>query len=367
MKMISASRHIRGIDYTLRAVAIATLLLLTIIVLKDVLLLIFAAVLAACVLRGAAHWLHQRIGFGTGWCLALVVILLAALIIGGFWLQGPRVTAQAASVADTVTQQVKHLWASWQDNPLVQRLMPRLKDEAGSMVGGFTSLVPGVASSVLGVGGDLVVILATAIFLAAAPETYAAGFLRLLPVSWRARGHEVMTELGSTLQLWFLGQFADMVVVTVLTGAGLFFLGVPLAPTLALIAGLLNFVPYIGALAGAVPALAVAVSQSPQTAIYVGILFVVVQTLEGNVIAPLIQKRTVDLPPALTILSQTMLGALFGVMGLILATPLTAAAMVGVRMVYVETILEKDSSDQANDGPSASSRRALGVRSGRAT
>jgi predicted PurR-regulated permease PerM len=149
-----------------------------------------------------------------------------------------------------------------------------------------------------------------------------------------------MGELGNTLQLWFLGQFADMAVVTVLTGAGLSVLGVPLSLTLALIAGLFNFVPYIGALAGAVPALAVAVGQSPQTAIYVAILFAVVQTLEGNIIGPLIQKRTVDLPPALTIMSQTVLGTLFGVMGLILATPLTAAAMTAVRMVYVETVLE---------------------------
>jgi predicted PurR-regulated permease PerM len=108
-----------------------------------------------------------------------------------------------------------------------------------------------------------------------------------------------------------------------------------------MIAGLFNFVPYIGALAGAVPALAVAVGQSPHTAIYVAVLFAVVQTLEGNIIGPLIQKRTVDLPPALTILSQTVLGTLFGVMGLILATPLTAASMTAVRMVYVETVLEK--------------------------
>ena len=275
-------------------------------------------------------------------------------------------TAQAASVADTVTQQVKQLWQNWQDNPLVQRLMPRLKDEAGSMVGGFTSMVPGVASSVLGVGGDLVVIFATAIFLAAAPETYGGGFMRLLPKSWRRRGHEVMTELGSTLQLWFLGQFADMVVVTLLTGAGLFVLGVPLAPTLALIAGLFNFVPYIGAIAGAVPAVAVALSQSPQTAIYVAILFAVVQMLEGNVIAPLIQKRTVDLPPALTILSQTVLGTLFGVMGLILATPLTAAAMVAVRMIYVESVLENDEAEQKRDNPLPDMRPALNTRSSNA-
>ncbi len=346
MKASPPRRHLSGIDYTLRAVAITALVLVAAAVLSGVLLLIFAAVLVACVLRGAASWLHAHIGLGTGWCLALVLLLLALLLGGGFWLQGPRVMVQAVMVADTVTQQVQHVWATLQNNALFQRLMPRLKDQAGSMLGSMTALMPGVATSVLGVGGDMVVILATSIFLAISPQTYSGGFVRLLPIGWRPRGHEVMGELGATLQLWFLGQFADMLVVAVLTGAGLWFLGVPLAFTLALIAGLFNFVPYVGALAGAVPALAVAVAQSPQTAIYVAILFAVVQTLEGNVIAPLIQKRTVDLPPALTILSQTVLGTLFGVIGLILATPLTAVTMVGVRLVYVESVLEKDEVDR---------------------
>jgi predicted PurR-regulated permease PerM len=242
---------------------------------------------------------------------------------------------------------VEHLWGVWQDNPSVQSVIPRLKDQAGSLIGHVTSLMPGMASSVLGIGGDLVVILATSIFLAIAPGTYTSGLLRLVPPRWRPRGQQVLEEVGSTLQFWFLGQFADMLVVTLLTGAGLAILGVPLALTLALIAGLFNFVPYIGALAGAVPALAVAVGQSPRMAVYVAILFVVVQTLEGNIIALLIQKRTVDLPPALTILSQTVLGTLFGVMGLILATPLTAAAMTAVRMIYVETVLEKPEAPSA--------------------
>ncbi len=347
MNAAASRRHLRGIDYTFRSVAIVTLLLLAIAVLQDVMLLIFAAILAASVLRGVADWLHQHIGLGAGWCLALVILLIVLSVGGGVWLQGPHITTQAATVADTVTLQVQHLWGTLQDNPLVQRLMPRLKDQAGSMLGGVTSMMPGVASSVLGVSGDLVVIFATAVFLAASPDPYVGGFLRLLPPTWRRRGLEVMLALESTLRLWFLGQFADMVVVTVLTGTGLFILGVPLAPTLALIAGLFNFVPYVGALAGAVPALAVAVAVSPRTALYVAILYVVVQTLEGNVIAPLIQKRTVDLPPALTILSQTLLGTLFGIIGLILATPLMAATMVAVRMIYVESVLEKNASDQA--------------------
>ena len=349
MTPASLRNQLRNINHTLRAVAISAVILLAATVLQDVLLLIFAAILGACVLHGAALWLHRRLGLATGFWLCVVIVGITVLVGGGLWLQGPRVTAQAATVADTVSQQVQHLWQTVQDNPLIQRLMPQIKEKAGSVLSSLSSMVPGMASSTVGVGGDLVVVVATSIFLAVSPGLYVSGFLRLLPPRWRPRGREVMDDLGNTLQLWFLGQLADMIVVAVLTGAGLYFLGVPLALTLALIAGLFNFVPYIGALAGAVPALAVAVAHSPQTALYVAILFAVVQTLEGNVIAPLIQKRTVDLPPALTILSQTLLGGLFGIMGLILATPLTAAATVAVRMIYVESVLETPGDDQPRD------------------
>ncbi len=263
--MGTADNHLRRIDHTLRAVAVIALLLLGASLLQDVLLIGFAACLVACVLAGAASWLHHRTGFGAGWCLTAVIVLLTALFCTGIWLDGPRIIAEGATVAASVRQQVEHLWDIWQDNPSVLLVMPHLKDQAAPLLGHLTSLAPGVASSAIGIGGDLVVIIATSIFLAAAPGTYVSGFLRLLPPRWRPRGREVMEGLGRTLQLWFLGQFADMVVVTVLTGAGLSILGVPLSLTLALIAGLFNFVPYIGALAGAIPALAVAVGQSPQT------------------------------------------------------------------------------------------------------
>ena len=97
--------------------------------------------------------------------------------------------------------------------------------------------------------------------------------------------------------------------------------------------------PYIGALAGAVPAVLIALGEGPMQALSVAGLFLVVQTLEGNVIAPVVQRRTVELPPVLTIFSQTVLGALFGPLGLILATPMTAAAMVLVRKIYIEDML----------------------------
>jgi predicted PurR-regulated permease PerM len=96
-----------------------------------------------------------------------------------------------------------------------------------------------------------------------------------------------------------------------------------------------------------VPAVLVALAQSPALAAWVALLFLTIQLLEGNVIAPWIQKRTVSLPPALTILSQTVLGTLFGLIGLIVATPLIAVLLVAVRMIYVEGFLERESKQAA--------------------
>ena len=113
----------------------------------------------------------------------------------------------------------------------------------------------------------------------------------------------------------------------------------PLAGELATIATLFNFVPYIGAICGAAPAVLVALGINPGLAIEVVCLFLAVQFFEGNVVAPLVQRRTVEMPPVLTIFSQTVFGTLFGPLGLILATPIAAALMVAVRMVYIEGVL----------------------------
>lgn len=336
-----SERDQHSIAVTLRVALLGGLALLLVWLLSDVLLLIFAAILMACVLHGGAAKINQWTGISRGWSLLLLIIVLLVVFGGAIWLRGPEIGNQVAQIINAFSQQLQQLKAyvlatSWGD-----QVRDKITGDGWSILGRFGSYVPSVASSVLGLGSTLVILIATALFFAISPGLYRDGLVRLLPLEWRPRGRDVLDEMGEGLQLWFMGQFADMVVVAVLTGIGLFALGVPLAVTLALFAGLLNFVPYIGALAGSLPALLVSAAQGPQTVLYTAILIGCVQLLEGNVIAPLIQKRTVDLPPALTILSQTVLGSLFGVLGLILATPFTAAAMIFVRMVYVESTLEK--------------------------
>lgn len=307
--------------------------------LGDVLLLVFAAALLAVLLRGGADLLSKKLGGSPLVWLAAIILAIAVTIGAAGWLRGPVLVAEARQIYGQIFEQLRTVWDRYGQADWMQPVVDRVKGFLGEGSQRFAGIAAGVGTTTLGGLGSLVVMLVTAIYFAIDPGLYVEGSLRLLPRSWRRRGGEVMYGIGHTLRWWFLGQLVDMVAIGLLTGLGLYVLGVKLAFTLALIAALFNFVPYVGALAGAVPAVLVAFGQGPQMAGYVALLFVAVQTLEGNVIAPLIQKQTVELAPVLTILSQTVLGSLFGPLGLILATPLTAAGVVAVRKIYVEDVL----------------------------
>lgn len=307
--------------------------------LSDVVLLLFAAVLLACQLAGAARRVATWTRLPYGAALATVIVVLAVAIGLYAWLFGPNLVREIGSISGQVNAQVATLWQRLGDVEWLQGTIDKARsyvEHLGSHVAGYAA---GFVTSTLGGFGSVLLILVAAIYLAASPDLYVDGLIALMPRRWRDHAGTVMAEEGHTLRWWFIGQLIDMAAIGILTGIGLAILGVKLALTLALIAALFNFVPYIGTLAGSVPAILVGLAQSPIMALYVTILFVVVQTLEGNLIAPLIQKRTVALPPLLTLMSQTVLGTLFGPMGLILATPVTASGLVLVRRVYREKIL----------------------------
>ena len=307
--------------------------------LSDVILVLFAATLLACQLAGASHFLSRWTRLPYGVSLAAVILAIAGAIGLFAWLHGPDLVSELGSIYAQANQQVAALWTKLGNVDWLKSTIDKVQDyvqHIGSHAAGYAA---GFVTSTLGGFGTLLLIVVGAVYIAAAPQTYVNGLLSLMPNRWRRHGAVVLKQEGHTLRWWFLGQLMDMAAIGVLTGIGLLFLGVKLSLTLALVAALFNFVPYVGALAGSIPAILVALSDGPQTALYVAALFVVVQTLEGNLIAPLIQRSTVELPPLVTLLSQTVLGTLFGPLGLILATPITAAVLVLVRRVYQEKIL----------------------------
>lgn len=342
------ARALERIHALLRVVAITAAVVLMIATLGELVMIVFAAVLTAILLRGAAAWTGRVTGIGTGWGLLVVSLLLIAFFGGLGWWFGPNLAHQAAQLQDAVVEQLTALRASMQDTDWGRSLLHRLPfglgrdgnaaispsspgSGIGSVIPRLAGIVAGALWSVLGLLGTVGVILAAALYIAAAPASYVHGLVHLLPKKQRPDARRVLDHVGHALRGWLIGQFLDMLVVGGLIGAGLWLLGVPLVFILALIAALTNFVPYIGAIVGAVPAVLVAFSLGWDEALYVALLYLVVQTVEGNVSAPLIQRHTIDLPPALTILSQTALGLVFGLFGVILATPVTAAVIAAVQ------------------------------------
>jgi predicted PurR-regulated permease PerM len=185
-----------------------------------------------------------------------------------------------------------------------------------------------------------VIVSVLGIYLAADPELYLRGVIRLVPVGKRAGARDLLETLGHTLRWWMVGQLISMTAVGLLSYIGLRLLGVPLALILAVVAFLLTFIPFIGPLLSAIPVVLVAFSQSPTMALYTLLLYTAIQMLEGYVLTPNVQRRSVSLPPALTIAAQVLFGVLVGSLGLALATPLAAAGMVAVNRLYVEEVLE---------------------------
>jgi predicted PurR-regulated permease PerM len=180
-----------------------------------------------------------------------------------------------------------------------------------------------------------VIILFVGLYLALDPERYVRGFLLLISPAHRSQTRDILSKMAATMRQWLVGRILLMLLDAFLTGIGLWLLGVPLALTLGLIVGLLSFIPNLGPIVASIPAILIGLLQSPTQALYVAILYLAVQTLDGYVFTPIVQRHTVKLPPALTITSQLIMGVLLGGWGVLFATPLLATAIVLINQVYV--------------------------------
>jgi predicted PurR-regulated permease PerM len=307
----------------------------------DALLLVFACILCAVLLYELSGMVARRIKLKRQFALALVVLLLFAAIGLGGWAMAPQMSEQAGKLAETVPKSIKQLQGVVNDYPLLKKAVAGLP-EPEQIVKQMSSLVPNAGlffGGVLGAIGNVVIILFVGIYFAASPHLYTSGVIKLIPQSKRGRARQVLNKIGHTLAQWLLGKSVSMLIVGTATSIGLSLLGVPLALILGIIAGLLDFVPYLGPIMAGVPAVLIAFSISPDLALYTVLLFTGVQLVEGYVLQPLIESRAVDLPPALTIVMQLVFGTLFGFAGVALATPLAAALKVLVQMLYVEDVL----------------------------
>jgi len=257
-------------------------------------------------------------------------------------LQAPQQQKQGAKPQTRQQQQQQQQQPQQQEQPQQQQQQQKqggLSAQLSKELRGATKFLFPIISSVFGAIAGVIIVLFIGLYIAAEPGKYRDGILHLVPHRSRPRAREVLTTLATTLRQWLIARLIAMVAIGLITGTGLALLGVKGAAALGLLAGLMELIPFFGPFVSAIPAIGIALVDSPQKALGVVILYVIVQQLEGNVITPLILEKRLLIPPVLTIVGVSAMAIVFGVMGMLVAEPLLAAALVVSKMLYVEDVV----------------------------
>ena len=318
--------------------------------LVDVLLLLFACALVSLILLTIANALRRRAHMPFGVALGVSVIALLALITGAFWFFGSTMQGEFAELYTRLPA----AWAGFQARLATSSFGAAILERAQGLAPSGQTIVGYVTTALAAVGGalsGLAIVLVGGLYLAAQPTLYSHGLLKLLPTRAQGPAQETFAAVSLSLRNWLKGQALGMLFVGVATGLGLYLVGVPAAWAIGMVAGLAEFVPYAGILLAGIPAIVLGFGQGTTTGLWTLGVLLAVQQIQGNLVMPLLQNKMVDLPPAVTIFGIIAAGILFGVAGVLLATPLTIVVLVLVRRLYLHE--DADEVTGSGDAPPA--------------
>ncbi|MCV2868846.1 AI-2E family transporter [Defluviimonas sp. WL0002] len=301
--------------------------------LRSLVLVIFAAILVALLLDAAARTLQRVVPVGQTVAVLASVVVLLGLFLGTIGVLGAQTLAELSELSSKIPTAVNQL-EDWIDIGSIEAwITERLQSSDGTI--SILNGISGMTSFVISAGTGVGLALAGGVFIALNPSLYRNGAVCLMPQRFRDKGGQTLRVAGNALRAFLLGQLVAMLAVGLMTTVGLWFLGVSTAIALGVIAGLLEFIPYVGPVASAIPAIAVGLVDGPTTALWVALLYVAIQQIEGTLLIPLIQRETVDLPPAVTVFSVVGFGLMFGPAGFVLAAPLTVLMIVVTRQIWI--------------------------------
>lgn len=306
---------------------------------RSLLLLIFGAILVAVVFRAIADPIRRYTGAPEGLAVTIAVLFVIGMLAAGGWLFGSELSGQVRTLVESLPDAWRSLERRIGDMALGDRIEGWMQEAAPSGAG-VLARIGNVAMTLGGGIADTLLVIAGGIYLAAQPGLYKRGALKLVPSHRRALAEKALDESGTALHSWLKGQLISMVVVGLLIGIGLWLIGVPSALALGLLAGLLDFVPIVGPIVAAVPALLLGLAAGPETALWTLGLYVLVQQIEGNILQPVVQQHAVDLPAVILLFSLLGFGMLFGALGIILAAPLSVVCYVLIKRLYVTEALD---------------------------
>ena len=296
-------------------------------VLAQPLLLIVGGMVFAAMLDGGARLLGRVLPIPRGWRIAITALLALLFLLGVFLLAGVQLAGQFGALKTTVIQQIGRLQA-WLT---VRGLLP---PDAASSIGkelmGSVGRVTSAVGTALGALSSLVMIVVLGLFIAAEPRIYERGLGWLFPMDQREGVYETAADMARTLRRLMAGRLLGMAVEGVFVFIGLWLAGVPMALLLGVITGLLAFLPNIGAIVSGGLTVLVGFSAGSTTGFLAIGIYLAVQTIDGYVVVPYVARRSVDLPPALILGMQLLLGSLFGILGLAFADPIVAMTKVAL-------------------------------------
>ncbi|MBE7732607.1 AI-2E family transporter [Devosia faecipullorum] len=303
-------------------------------------LLIFAGILIACVLDAAVRMLGRVAPWPRPVLLVLVSLSILIVLISALSLGGLSLWRNIQDLFRLLIGEITRIYGELQELGLVQNIS---RSDIETMVatffpdpGGLFNQASSLFGSTMGIVSNGVIIIFLGLFFAINPKAYRDGFLLLLPKAQRPRVSAALGDTGEALRGWMVTQLAMMVLIGSLVFLLLWGLGVPNAPVLGLLAGALNFIPFLGPIFSAVPVLLTLAAQDSNVLILGAIGLFLVQNLEGYILTPMLQQRIIRLSPAWSLSIMTILGTLFGIMGIALATPIYAVGRMLTLRLYIE-------------------------------
>jgi len=313
-----------------------------VIVLAQPLLLIVGGAIFAVFLDGGVRLLGRYLPIPRGWRLLLVLLLGFGFLGWVIWFAGTTIGAQFEALREVVTAQFNRLVAFVGSLGLIPKSQPT--DISSQLLGGIGRLTSAVGS-VIGAVTSVIAMIVIGIFLAAEPRIYDRGIAWMLPLRARAGFYRIAEHVGFTLRRLLFGRLVGMIFEGVFTWLMLSIGGVPMAALLGLVTGVLAFIPNIGAITSGVLMVAVGFSAGAHQGVYAIFVYFFVQNIDGYLVVPYIARRTVDLPPALVLAMQLLMGALLGILGVLFADPILAT----LKVVLVD--LSKQRAVDEHDAP----------------
>jgi predicted PurR-regulated permease PerM len=349
-------------------VGFATLLLFTWYY-SATLFLIFAGMLLGVALNALTAMLGRIVKLPHALRLSVVCLVLAILLSGAVFLGGTTIAQQATALSDTIKGQLVSLKALLERNgidtsyfelgssgttpaaspghaapgPAPTHNLPSagaIASSGGAIVSQTFKLLLGTLSAV----GNFFIVLFLGLTFAAQPGVYRRGLLFMTPARHRARATVIVDRISETLERWLIAQIITMFVVFVVTWIGLSIIRIPGSFILGIQAGLLTFIPTVGALLGGLIVVLASLASGWVAALSSLVLFLGIHALESYILTPMLQRQALEIPPATRFAFQILLGVVFGIWGLALALPL---------MAVVKVMIDYFKSDEASAEPVA--------------